>query len=82
MKNTAIERIITWSADGTARIELSTEEDYTIKYSETEMTSGTEGTEYTSAITLRNGETIYISLTDGRNYGDTGYRIRRGFYVL
>ena len=51
-----------------AKIKLSTDTAYTIKYG-MNRENQTNWKEYTGEITLTNGETIYIALSDGRNYG-------------
>ena len=62
----AIERNIEWNSNGTAKITLETKTQYTIEYS----TDRTTWEKYTQEITKANGETIYISLTDGKNRGE------------
>lgn len=51
-----------------AQISLSTKTNFTIKYG-TDKDDKTNWKEYTKEITVTNGDTIYIALTDGRNYG-------------
>ena len=68
-----ITREINWEATSTpdtaqAKIKLATETGFTIKYG-TNKEDKTSWKEYTGEITVTNGETIYIALTDGRNYG-------------
>ena len=63
----AIIREIKWESNGTAKVELSTQEEYQIVY---KKDINGEWNTYTGEIQANNGETIYISLTDGRNYGE------------
>lgn len=68
-----IARVITWNATTTpdtaqAKIGLSTETGFIIKYG-TNKDDRTNWKEYNGEITVTNGDTIYIALTDGRNYG-------------
>ena len=66
----AIKRETKWEADGTVEITLSagTEEakEYTIMYS----TDRADWKEYSTPIEAKNGDTIYVCLTDGRNKGE------------
>ena len=62
---TAINRTITWHADSSVSITLSTEQDYTIKYSLDNSTWST----YTNTITSHNQNSVYICLSDGVNSG-------------
>ena len=68
-----ITRQINWTATDTpstaqAEVIVSTETGFTIKYG-TNKDDKTTWKEYTQGITVTNGQTIYIALTDGRNYG-------------
>ena len=61
-----IERQINWNSDGTAKVTLSTQTEFEIEYSTNRSNWNTYPAE---GIELNNGESIYISLTDGRNRG-------------
>ena len=63
----AIIREIKWNSDGTAKVSLSTSEEFKIVY-KTDL-SGTWKS-YTEEVQVNNGQTIYVCLTDGRNYGE------------
>ena len=60
----------TWS-DGTASITLSTTTGLTIQYQVNGITEGSWKTG-TSVTGLAHGDTVYVRLTDGTNYGDYG----------
>ncbi len=64
--SSAINREVVWNANGTAQVTLSTTTNYTILYS----TDRSKWDTYTNPLSVNNGQTIYICLTDGRNRGE------------
>ena len=62
----AITRTTNWNSNGTVQIVLSTGTSFTIQYSKDRNT----WTNYTTALSANNGESIYICLSDGRNQGE------------
>lgn len=63
---TSIARNLSWAADGTVKIALSTEEDFTIQYS----LDRTTWQNYLDTISAENNSKVYVVLTDGLNYGE------------
>ena len=63
---TSIARNLSWAPNGTVEISLSTEEDYTIKYSLDRNT----WQNYSEPISAENNSSVYMVLTDGLNYGE------------
>lgn len=64
--SSAIRRNVVWNADGTAQVTLSTDTSYNILYN----IDGGQWESYSNALSVTNGQTIYMCLTDGRNRGE------------